>query len=108
MGASETVTCRQCGGQMARTTRTQRNYGLQVLAAPLCLLGLAVAVTGAGMTVAATRRYAAGAQSAITHMAFDISLGVAGLFLAIGVARLGHKKQDIWRCPACGYFFERA
>lgn len=75
--------CKQCGGSMAKGSRTDRNYGVQAFGCAVFVLGLA--------------------------LLFLFPLGtIIGICLMIGAARMGYKKSKVWKCQQCGYFFERA
>ena len=77
------VKCQQCGTMMSKTTKADRNLGLQLLGVILFLVGLG--------------------------LLFVFPLGtIAGIILMIGAARLGYSKKKVWKCGNCGYFFERA
>jgi len=68
---------------MSKTTKADRNLGLQLLGVILFLVGLG--------------------------LLFVFPLGtIAGIILMIGAARLGYSKKKVWKCGNCGYFFERA
>ena len=74
--------CRQCGSTMHKTEKKDKNLGLQLVGVVLFLLGVA--------------------------LLFVFPLGtVGGLILMVGAARLGYRKMKVWKCDACGYFFER-
>jgi uncharacterized membrane protein YdbT with pleckstrin-like domain len=77
------VQCKQCAGDMVQAKRVEKSLGLQLLGVILFLVGIALLLV------------------------FPIGT-VAGLILMIGATRLGYKRVKVWKCVACGYFFERA
>ena len=75
--------CQQCGGEMKKTKKAERNMALQLLGVVLFLIGIG--------------------------LLFVIPIGtIVGLILMIASARLGYSKKKVWKCGNCGYFFERA
>ncbi len=68
---------------MRKTTKADRNLGLQLVGVLLFFGGVA--------------------------LLFAFPLGtLAGVILMIASARLGYSKKKVWKCMQCGYFFERA
>lgn len=79
----DAVTCQQCGTEMKKGSKVEKSLGLQLVGVILFLVGLG--------------------------LLFVFPLGtVLGVILMIVAARLGYKKLKGWKCPNCGYFFERA
>lgn len=78
------IKCQQCGGEMIKTKRVEKNLGLQVLGVLLFLVGLVLCFT------------------------FGVLGVIAGVILMIASARLGYQQKKVWQCRACGYFYERA
>jgi len=76
-----TITCKQCGGSMSKTKKTETSLALQ-------LLGIVFFVVGVFFL-----------------LLFPIGT-IGGVFLMIGATRLGFKRLKIWKCEQCGYFFE--
>ncbi|MDY6979363.1 MAG: LITAF-like zinc ribbon domain-containing protein [Pseudomonadota bacterium] len=80
---AEDIKCQQCGTPMQKTTKADKSLGLQ-------LLGVVLFLVGVGLL-------------------FLFPLGtIVGVILMIGSLRLGYSKKKVWKCPSCGYFFERA
>lgn len=78
---TSSVSCRQCGGQMLKTKKADKNMGLQILGLFVFLIGIA--------------------------LLFVFPFGtIMGIILMVVAARLGYKKIPIWKCEKCGYFFE--
>ncbi|WP_045860339.1 hypothetical protein [Teredinibacter purpureus] len=75
--------CEKCGTEMNKTSRSEHNYGLQVLGVILFIVGVICL--------------------------FIVPIGtIIGVILMILSARLGFKKSKVWLCNNCGYFFNRA
>lgn len=75
--------CQHCHGSMHQTKRAERNMVLQLLGIVVFFLGLALA------------------------FAF-IPIGtIIGIVLMLAALGMGYKKQKIWLCSNCGYFFPR-
>jgi ABC-type phosphate transport system permease subunit len=76
------VICKQCGGAMHETKKTESSIGLQLFGVLLFFVGIA--------------------------LLFVFPFGtIAGVMLMIFSARLGYKRIRITLCEKCGYFFER-
>jgi hypothetical protein len=40
---------------------------------------------------------------------FAFPLGtIVGVLLLVAAPKIANRSKDVWRCTACGYFFERA
>jgi len=77
------ISCKQCGGEMKKTTKTDSNYGVQALGCAVFIIGIA--------------------------LLFVFPIGtIVGVCLMIFAASMGYKKSKVWKCNQCGYFFERA
>lgn len=76
--------CQQCGSGMKKTSRAERNMGLQLLGVLLFFVGVALC---------------------FVVPPFGLVMGIIVMIVA---ARLGYKKSKVWICKNCGYFFERA
>ena len=77
------LTCEKCGGDIVKSKTTKKNITLQLLGV-LCLfsgIGIALAIFPMGL--------------------------IPALFLILISFTLGYKRQKIWVCKNCGYFFER-
>lgn len=76
------IKCKQCGGEMEKTNKVDKSLALQVVGILVFFVGIA--------------------------LLFVFPIGtVAGVILMIVATRLGYKKVKVWKCTACGYFFER-
>lgn len=77
------IECKQCGGAMKKTSKTDRNYGVQAIGCAVFIVGLV--------------------------LLFYFPIGtIIGICLMIGAGGMGYKKSKVWKCQQCGYFFERA
>ena len=77
------VSCKQCGTQMKKTTKTESSCAVQLFALVLFIIGFC--------------------------LLFIFPIGtIIGILVMLGSMGLGYKKYKIWKCPSCGYFFERA
>jgi DNA-directed RNA polymerase subunit RPC12/RpoP len=79
----KTILCKQCGSEMARTKKTDKSIGLQIVGVFVFFLGV------------------------VLLFVFPIGT-IIGIILMIVAARLGYKQVKVWKCKSCGYFFERA
>jgi Fe2+ transport system protein B len=80
---TDEVKCQQCGSQMKKTTKADKSLTLQLLGVVLFLFGI--------------------------WLLFYFPIGtIFGVILMLGSLRLGYSKKKVWKCPKCGYFFERA
>ncbi len=78
----KSLDCKQCGGQMKRSTKAEKNYAAQVFGVIVFIVGFV--------------------------LLFMFPIGtIIGVLLMIAAARMGYKKRNIWECTSCGYFFER-
>ena len=76
------IPCKHCGGEMLKTTRTERDYALQLLGVALFLLAVL--------------------------LLFFFPIGtIIGVILMIPAARIGHKTSKVWSCRKCGAFHPR-
>lgn len=76
------VKCNQCGGEMRKTKKTDRNMGLQLLGVAVFLVGVA--------------------------LLFFVPIGtIIGIILMIAACGMGYSKKKVWRCHDCGFFFAR-
>lgn len=76
------VVCQQCGGKMRKTKRDDHDYGLQFVGVALFFAGLIVL--------------------------FIAPFGaLIGLAMIVGAMFMGFKRQKVWSCNNCGYFFQR-
>jgi hypothetical protein len=79
---SPKLTCQQCGSQMRWSKKVDRSCMLQLFGVAVFLVGFV--------------------------LLFFFPIGtVIGIFMMLGAARMGYSKKKIWKCPNCGYFFER-
>ena len=80
---SEDIKCQQCGSEMKKTKKVNRDMAMQVVGVLVFLFGLC--------------------------LLFFFPIGtIAGLVLMVAAGRLGYSKKKVWLCGNCGYFFERA
>ena len=81
--ARPTVQCQQCGGDMEKTVLANENTGVTAAAVILAVIGLG--------------------------LLFFFPLGtIIGVVLLIAAPKIANRSKYVWRCTACGYFFERA
>lgn len=78
------VSCEKCSGQMQKTKKTDRSFGLQVVGLLLFFVGIFIMIS-----------------------MFPIGI-IFGLIVMILAARMGYKRTKVWKCKNCGYFYERA
>lgn len=77
------VTCQHCATEMKKTTRVEASVTKQLFGVFAFLFGLL--------------------------LLFLFPFGtIFGLCIMILSARAGYKKQKIWLCPNCNYYFQRA
>jgi len=76
----EKVACKQCGEEMKKGTKAEKNYGMQVLGVILFLAGGWLIFAGPGPLI-------------------GVPLMIAALFM-------GYSKKRVMKCGGCGYFFE--
>ena len=79
---AKTITCKQCGAGMKKTTHAESNIGVQFFGCAIFIVGLVLLVF------------------------FPVGT-IIGLLLMLGAARMGYKRRKVWKCVQCGYFFER-
>jgi len=77
------LSCEKCGTNMNKTTRQEHNYGLQVLGVALFIVGVI----------------------ALFYVPIGTVIGIIIILLSLS---LGFKKNKVWLCKSCGYFFKRA
>lgn len=78
----ENVDCKQCSGKMKKTVRSIHNRGAQLIGVILFFVGLG--------------------------LLFAYPIGtIIGVIIMIAANSLGFKRQKVWECQNCGYFFER-
>lgn len=108
MSEHKTIACRQCGSEMDKTRRTQRNTGLQVLGVFVALAGLVILIAAVPSAIsAAAVMHESGSDASVGIFASSVFGGLLGLALLVAGCQMGYKQQKIWRCRECGYFFER-
>jgi len=78
-----TILCRQCGSAMWKTKKDEKNIVMQLLGVVVFLIGLCLL------------------------FAFPIGT-VIGIVLMLVACQMGFKRKKVWKCDACGYYFERA
>lgn len=79
---NDPVSCKQCGEAMHRTTRSEHNVALQLLAVVVFIVGVV--------------------------LLFVVPIGtIIGIFLMLASLGMGYKRRKVWACDHCGYFFDR-
>jgi len=81
---TDSVNCQQCGSEMRKTKKAERNMALQLLGVLLFFVGVAICFVVPPIGV------------------------VIGIIVMVVAAQLGYSKKKVWKCGNCGYFFERA
>ncbi len=85
LGAGQ-MTCKHCGGSMRKNTRSFGNFVGIIGALLLFVLGVFI------------------------FFAFMLTIigAIIGLLLILMSLGMGGKRQKIWKCTNCGYYFKRA
>lgn len=76
------VECKQCSGEMKKSTKNNRSSAKQIIGILLIIVGGTMLIT--------------------PYLIVGIVLMLCGGML------FGGKTTKIWKCKNCGYFFERA
>jgi len=77
------IACQQCQAPMKKTSIVKAKWGVQLAAFFLFLLGF--------------------------FLLFLFPFGtLVGLALMVGCGSMGYRKDKVWKCPNCGYYFNRA
>lgn len=77
------VKCKQCGGEMGKTLKIDKDYGQQTVGCLVFIIAI------------------------ILLFLFPIGT-LLGIVIMILSARMGYKKAKVWKCKNCGYYFNRA
>lgn len=78
-----TIECKQCHGRMSKTKKAETNYTAQIFAVVIFIAGF------------------------FLLFLFPIGTIVAPIVM-IGAGRMGYRKDKVWMCESCGYYFKRA
>jgi len=78
------ISCKQCGGEMKKTSKSESSMAVQLFGVIVFILGLAS-----------------------IFLLFPLGI-VIGPLMMLCALFMGHKKRKVWKCMQCGYFFERA
>ena len=82
MAKAKMIDCRQCGAVMKRTKKTNNNRVMQGVGCITLILGIALLLV------------------------FPIGTIVGAIMIVISFG-MGYSRTKVWKCEACGYFFER-
>lgn len=76
------VNCIQCSNEMHKTTQSVHNRTAQAGGCLIFIVGIC--------------------------LLFIVPIGTfIGIIMIIWASRMGYKREKVWSCKNCGYFFER-